>query len=153
MRSTWHVVQKPSQIKLARSKLRRTSTYVDKRLWISVLSRELGPRSYRKVASSSLSWLVAHFQKAYEGVIWWLCTVNFGQKVPQLNSRPVYCSPLYGIHLKSNSLDRNFALLTNISLLKSKRVLQILNILKGPFNIRFKKKICVLGLGSNSWKW
>ena len=42
---TWHVVQKPSQSKLARSKLHRRCTYVDKRLWISVLYRELCPRS------------------------------------------------------------------------------------------------------------
>ena len=27
-----------------------------------------------------------------------LCTVTFGQKVPKLNSRPVYCSRLYGMH-------------------------------------------------------
>ena len=25
-----------------------------------------------------------------------VCTVTFGQKVPKLNSRPVYCSQLYG---------------------------------------------------------
>ena len=46
-------------------------------------------RSCRKVANSSLSWLVAHFGRAYEGEIWCLCTVTFGQKVPKLNSRPV----------------------------------------------------------------
>ena len=38
-------------------------------------------------ASSSLSQLVAHFQKAYEREIWCLCTLTFGQKVPKLNSR------------------------------------------------------------------
>ena len=37
------------------------------------------------------------FQKAYEREIWCLCTVTFGQKVPKLNSRPVYCSRLYGM--------------------------------------------------------
>ena len=47
---------------------------------------------YRKVASSSLSRLVA---QAYEGEIWCLCTVTFGQKVPKLNCRPVYYSRLY----------------------------------------------------------
>ena len=42
---------------------------------------------HRKVPSSSLSWLIAQFQKAYEGEIWCLY-VPFGQKVPKLNSRP-----------------------------------------------------------------
>ena len=36
----------------------------------------------------------------YEGEIWCLCTVTFGQKVSKLNSRPVYCSRLYGIYKK-----------------------------------------------------
>ena len=50
---------------------------------------------YRKVASSSTFF---DFQKAYEGEIWCLCTVTFDQKVPKLNSRPVYCSRLYGMY-------------------------------------------------------
>ena len=33
-----------------------------------------------------------HFQTVYEGEIWCLCTVTFGQKSSKLNSRPVYCS-------------------------------------------------------------
>ena len=53
-----------------------------------------------KVGSSKLSWLVPHFQKdfqtVYEGEIRCLCTVTFGPKGPELNSRPVYCSRLYG---------------------------------------------------------
>ena len=32
-----------------------------------------------KYCNSSLSWLVADFQDAYEGEIWCLCTVTFGQ--------------------------------------------------------------------------
>ena len=51
---------------------------------------------YRKVASSRLSRLVAHFQTVYEGEFWCLCTVTFGKYGPKLNSRPVYCSRLYG---------------------------------------------------------
>ena len=51
---------------------------------------------YRKVASSRLSWLVAHFQTVYEGEFLCLCTVTFGQKGPKLNSRPVYWLQLYG---------------------------------------------------------
>ena len=35
------------------------------------------------------------FNKAYEGEIWCLCTVTFGQKVQKLNSRPVYCLQIY----------------------------------------------------------
>ena len=42
--------------------------------------------TYRKVASSRLSRLVAHFQNVYEG--------DFG---PKLNSRAVYCSRIYGM--------------------------------------------------------
>ena len=55
---------------------------------------------YPKVASSRLSKVsstFSDFQKAYEGDFWCWCTVTFGQKVPKLNSRPVYCSRLYGI--------------------------------------------------------
>ena len=37
------------------------------------------------------------FQKAYEGEIWYLCTMTFGQKVPKLNCRLVYCSRLYSM--------------------------------------------------------
>ena len=37
------------------------------------------------------------FQKAYKGEMWCLCTMIFGQKVSKLNSRPVYCTRLYGI--------------------------------------------------------
>ena len=43
---------------------------------------------YRKVTNCCLSWLVA---------IWCLCTVTFDQKVPKLNSRPVFCSHFYGM--------------------------------------------------------
>ena len=50
--------------------------------------------NYRKVANNSLSWLVAHFQKAYKEEIWCLCTLTFDQKVPKLDSRPVYCLQL-----------------------------------------------------------
>ena len=51
---------------------------------------------YRKVASSSLSPLVAYFQifkRLMKGKFdaYVICTVTFGQKVPKLNSRPVYC--------------------------------------------------------------
>ena len=58
--------------------------------------------TYRKVASSRLSRLVAHsriFQIVYEGEIWCLFTVSFGQKSSKFDSRPVYCSQLYGIQL------------------------------------------------------
>ena len=51
--------------------------------------------NYHEVASSRLSWLVAHFQAVYKGEFWCLCTVTFGQNGPKLNSRPVYCSRLY----------------------------------------------------------
>ena len=48
--------------------------------------------SYHIVASSSMSWLVAHFQtfrRLMKGKFdAYLCTVTFGQKVPKLNSRP-----------------------------------------------------------------
>ena len=60
--------------------------------------------SFRKVASSRLSQLVAHFHVfhcLWRG-IWWLCTVTFGHNGPKLNSRPVYCSQLYGTHFFSN---------------------------------------------------
>ena len=40
--------------------------------------------------------MFSDFQKAYEGEIWCLCTVTFGQKNSKLNGRPVYCSWLYG---------------------------------------------------------
>ena len=49
--------------------------------------------TYRKVASSRLSRLVAHFwifRLLMKGEIWYLFTVTFGQKSPKLNSRPVY---------------------------------------------------------------
>ena len=36
------------------------------------------------------------FQALYEGEIWCLCTLAFGQKGTKLNSRLVYCSKLYG---------------------------------------------------------
>ena len=36
------------------------------------------------------------FQTVCEGEIWCLCTVTFGPKSIKLNSRPVYCSQLYG---------------------------------------------------------
>ena len=38
------------------------------------------------------------FQTVYEGEIWCLCTVTFGQKSSKLNSRTVYCSQLYGTY-------------------------------------------------------
>ena len=50
---------------------------------------------YGKVASRSMSQLVAHpwvFRLHYEGEIWCLCTAGKG---PKINSRPVYCSHLY----------------------------------------------------------
>ena len=43
-----------------------------------------------------LSSTLKDFQTVYEEEIWCLCTVTFGQKVPKLNSRPVYCLRLYG---------------------------------------------------------
>ena len=57
---------------------------------------------YCKVASSRLSWLVAHlriFRLFMKGEIWCLCTVTFWQKGPKLNSSPVYCSRLYGMYI------------------------------------------------------
>ena len=36
------------------------------------------------------------FQNVYEGEIWCLCTMTFGQKVPKLNSSLVYHLRLYG---------------------------------------------------------
>ena len=36
-----------------------------------------------------------HCNTVYEGEIWCLCTVTFGQKGSKLNSKPVYCSRLY----------------------------------------------------------
>ena len=60
-----------------------------------------------KVASSRLSRLNSStfkdFQTVYEGEIWCLCTVNFGPKSSKLNSRPVYCSGLYGMCKKLKS--------------------------------------------------
>ena len=38
-----------------------------------------------------------HFQNIFEGEIWCLCTLTFGQTFPKLNSRLVYCWRLYGI--------------------------------------------------------
>ena len=63
-----------------------TKTEMFNFLWLTVKSPTV----------ACLSRLVARFQKAYEGEIWCLCTLTFGQKVPKLNSRPVYCSQLYG---------------------------------------------------------
>ena len=37
-----------------------------------------------------------HFQTVYKRQIWCLCTVTFGKTSSKLNSRPVYCSQLYG---------------------------------------------------------
>ena len=53
---------------------------------------------YHKVAISRLlvSSIFKDFQTIYEGEIWRLCTVTFGPKSLKLNSRPVYCSRLYG---------------------------------------------------------
>ena len=47
------------------------------------------------------------FQTVYEGKIWSICTVTFGQKSSKLNSRPIYCSRLDGkisafLHLWKN---------------------------------------------------
>ena len=39
------------------------------------------------------------FQTVYDGKIGCLCTVTFGQKSSKLNSKPVYCSQLFGILL------------------------------------------------------
>ena len=59
-------------------------------IWISI---------YRKVMSSrlSVSSTFKDHQTVYEGEIWCLCTVIFGPKSSKLNSRPVYCSRLYGM--------------------------------------------------------
>ena len=52
--------------------------------------------TYRKVASSSMSQLVAHFQ-IFRGLMkGCLCIMTFDQKDPKLNSRQVYCLRLYG---------------------------------------------------------
>ena len=62
--------------------------------YLSIKSNSL--HTYRKVASSRLSRLVAHFQTVYEEEFWCLCTVTFGRNGPKLNSRLVYCSRLDG---------------------------------------------------------
>ena len=54
-----------------------------------------------------MSRLVAHFQifrRLMKGKFdaYVLCT--FGKKVPKLNSRPVYCSRLYGTYKKTTSV-------------------------------------------------
>ena len=52
---------------------------------------------YRKVASSSLSRLVAHFQifrRLVKGKCYAYAAVTFNQKVSKLNSRTVYCLQL-----------------------------------------------------------
>ena len=60
--------------------------------------------TYRKVTSSRLSWLVAHPR-----IFKWLMKGKFdpyvrhSPKVPKLNSRPVYCSRLYGTYLIESS--------------------------------------------------
>ena len=64
--------------------------------------------NYHKVASSRLSWLVAH-PTVHVGEIWCLCTVTFCPKSSKLNSRPVYCSRLYG-NLKELQIGTNFSL-------------------------------------------
>ena len=54
--------------------------------------------TYRKVASSRLSRLVAHsriFSLFMKGDIWCLCTVTFSQKSSKLNSRTVNYSRHY----------------------------------------------------------
>ena len=57
---------------------------------------------YRKVASSRLSWLVAHpsiFRMFIMGEIWCSCTYcDLWSKFSKLNSRPINCSQLYGKH-------------------------------------------------------
>ena len=45
-----------------------------------------------KLRAVSVSSTPKDFQTLYEGE----CTVTFGQNSPKLNSRPVYCSRLYG---------------------------------------------------------
>ena len=61
--------------------------------WISNIT-------YRKVASSRLSRLVAHFhifRLFMKGKFdTYACTMTFGPKGQKLKSRPVYCSRLYG---------------------------------------------------------
>ena len=52
--------------------------------------------------------MFSDFQKAYEGKIWCLCTVTFGQKVPTLNSRLVYCSRLYGMRNLKKQVKKAF---------------------------------------------
>ena len=71
--------------------------------------------TYRKVASSRLSRLVARpsiFRMFMKGKFdAYLCTVTFGQKFPKLNSRPFYCSQLYGKYFEThqNCYDRHKA--------------------------------------------
>ena len=66
---------------------------------------------YHKVASSGLSWLVAHlriFKLFMKGEIWCFWAVTFSQKTSKLNRRLVYCLWLYGnhtaIHFSTNYL-------------------------------------------------
>ena len=55
------------------------------------------------VKSSNIPWTkkvsstFQDFQTAYEGEIWCLRTMTYGQKSSKLNSRPIYCSQLYGM--------------------------------------------------------
>ena len=57
-----------------------------------------------RAVAVSVSTTVLDFQKAYEGEIQCLCIVTFGQNIPKLNSRPVYCSQLYCVS-KGNLFD------------------------------------------------
>ena len=57
------------------------------------------------------------FQTLHEGDIWRLCTVTFGPKSLKLNSRPVYCSQLYGCTFDmicAKSIPAPYVLLSNL---------------------------------------
>ena len=61
--------------------------------------------NHRKVASSSMPWLVAYphiFRMFMKGKIWSLYNTALW---PNLNSRPVYCSRVYGTQIFSSIID------------------------------------------------
>ena len=82
---------------------------------------------YRKVASSRLSRLLAHFQTVYKGEFWCLCTVTFGRNGPKMNSRPVYCSRLYSTYRVTRPNTRysnaQYWWLTEVSALQSSTII------------------------------
>ena len=72
---------------------------------------------YHKVASSRLSQLVTH-SRIFRLGIWCLWTVTYGQNSSKLNSRPVYCSWLYGtLPLEQKHIRQTFFLYRHYSLL------------------------------------